>query len=195
MKFATLIIDMQEDFFVHERLSRLRPALVQSVNELVQVCRQHQAAVIWVKQEFAPDLNDAMLDAKRGGIRIVIAGTPGAQLLVELDYRPSDDLIVKKRYSPFFGTTLDDLLARLQPSHLIVAGINSHACVRTAVVDAYQRDYDIVLARDCINSYDLEHHEISWRYMDGRLGRGMSNAEIRSLLAGALPSHAPQASG
>ena len=56
------------------------------------------------------------------------------------------------------------------------------------MVDAYQRDLEVVLAQDCIDSYDQEHHDISWRYMDGRLGRGMSNEEIRSLVDRAAPS-------
>jgi nicotinamidase-related amidase len=185
VNFAALIIDMQEDFFAHERLSRLRPTLTRRVNELVRICREFSVPIVWVKQEFAPDLSDAMLEAKRKNIRVVIAGTPGAAILPQLDYRPSDHLVVKKRYSAFFGTALDELLVRLEPAQLIVAGINTHACVRTAVVDAYQRDYEVVLARDCIESHDAEHHEISWKYMDGKLGRGMSNEEIRSVVAGA----------
>lgn len=50
------------------------------------------------------------------------------------------------------------------------------------MVDAYQRDYDVILAKDCIDSLDREHHEVTWRYMDGKLGRGMVNEEIRSWL-------------
>ncbi len=183
MRFATLVIDLQEDFFVHERLVRLRPALTRHVNDLVHTCRAHGVPVIWVKQEFAPDLSDAMRDVRESGTRIVIAGTPGAAILRELDCRASDHVVVKKRYSPFFGTTLDALLASLQPEQLIIAGINTHACVRMAVVDAYQRDYEIILARDCIDSYDVAHHEMTWQYMEGRLGRGMGNDAIQSLMA------------
>ena len=183
MAFAALIIDMQEDFFGHERLSQRRAALTQHTNELVAVCRANGVPVIWVKQEFAPDQSDAMLEAKKRGIRVVVAGTPGASILGELDHRSSDLVVIKKRYSAFFGTNLDELLARLGPLRLIVAGINTHACVRTAVIDAYQRDYEVILARECIDSYDQEHHDISWRYMDGKLGKGMSNQEIRSLVA------------
>ena len=185
MTSAALIIDMQEDFFAHERLSQRRTILTQRVNELVGICREGGVPVVWVKQEFAPDLSDAMLEAKKAGIRVVIAGTPGAAILSQLDYRPSDHLVVKKRYSAFFGTNLDELLTRIKPTQLIVAGINTHACVRTAVIDAYQRDYEVILARECIESYDAEHHDVSWRYMDGKLGRAMSNEEIRSVLAGA----------
>lgn len=185
VNFAALIIDMQEDFFAHERLSKRRTTLTRCVNELVGICREVDVPVVWVKQEWAPDLSDAMLDARKKGVRVVIEGTPGAALLPQLDYRLPDHLIVKKRYSAFFSTKLDELLSRLRPTHLIVAGINTHACVRTTVIDAYQRDYEAILARECIESFDAEHHEVSWRYMDGKLGRGMSNDEIRSLLAGA----------
>lgn len=185
MSVAALIIDMQEDFFTHERLTQRRATLTRSINELVGICRRGGADVIWVKQEFSPDLSDAMLEAKRKGIHIVISGTPGASILGELDFQSSDNLVIKKRYSAFFGTSLDELLSTLGTTTLIVAGINTHACVRTAVVDAYQRDYEVILARECIESYDAEHHDVSWRYMDGKLGRAMSNEQILSLLGGA----------
>lgn len=183
MTCAALIIDMQADFFADDGLSRRRGALIERINDLVATCRRAGAPVVWVKQEWADDLSDAMLDAKRKGIRLVIAGTPGAALLAELDHRPGDPVIVKKRYSAFFGTNLDQLLGSLRAARLIVAGINTHACVRTTVIDAYQRDYEVILARDCIDSHDREHHDISWKYMDGHLGRGMGNEEIRSVLA------------
>lgn len=182
MAAVTLVIDMQTDFFAHERLSQRRAALVGHTNALVSATRDAGAAVVWVKQEFSPDLSDATLEVRKHKIAVVIAGTPGASILPELDMRTTDHVVVKKRYSAFFGTNLDDLLDRLGCTRLIVAGINTHACVRTTVVDAYQRDYDVILARDCIESHDEEHNEITWRYMDGKLGRGMSNAQIYALL-------------
>ena len=176
---------MQEDFFAHERLTRRRDDLARGVNELVACCREHDLDIVWVKQEFAPDLSDAMLEVREKGIHIVISGTPGAAILDELDCRSADSLVVKKRYSAFFGTDLDDRLLGSGTSKLIVAGINTHACIRATVVDAYQRDFEVILARDCIDSHDLEHHEISWRYMNGKLGTGMSNEQIRLSFAGA----------
>ncbi len=182
---ATLVIDMQVDFFAHERLAQRRAALVESINELVAISRASGAPVIWVKQEFAADLSDALPEVRRKNIRIVIAGTPGAAILPELDVRPSDIQVIKKRYSAFFGTDLDRTLQRLHLESLIVAGINTHACVRTTVIDAYQRDYNVILAQGGIDSHDKEHHDISWRYMDGKLARSMSNTEIGSLMSGA----------
>ena len=113
MDYAALIIDMQADFFAHDRLSRRRTALAERINGLVAICREAGVPVIWVRQEWANDLSDAMLDAKRKGTRLVIAGTPGAALLAELENRPTDPVILKKRYSAFFGTNLEQLLDSL----------------------------------------------------------------------------------
>lgn len=183
MDLAVIVIDMQVDFFTHERLARNRAQLVASTNRLAGAAREHGVPVIWIKTEYEPDLRDASIEIRKKGIHVVIRGTDGAQLLPELDGRDVDVALVKKRYSAFFGTTLDDLLRANGCSRLIVAGVNTHACVRSTVVDAYQRDYVVILARDCIDSHDPEHHRVSWEYMDGKLGEALGVAEITALLA------------
>jgi nicotinamidase-related amidase len=169
---------MQVDFFAHDLLARLRPALVANTNALVAAARVAGSTIIWVRQEFAPDLADAPLEVRKNRINVVVSGTPGASFLPELNVIASDEFIVKKRYSAFFGTDLDERLSRLSCRQIVIAGVNTHACVRSTVIDAYQRDFPVLLARDCIASYDQEHHDISWRYMDGKLGRGMTNSEL-----------------
>jgi nicotinamidase-related amidase len=116
------------------------------------------------------------------GIYINIKGTPGCEIVPELAPAASDIVIVKKRYSAFFGTELDEILAELKPDAIVLAGINTHACIRTTAIDAYQRDWSVVLALDCIDSYDREHHEISLRYMRDKLAQVMTNGEIESAL-------------
>jgi nicotinamidase-related amidase len=178
-----LIIDMLNDFFKEEPLAKQRTDLVCSVNDLIALFRGSDLPIIWVRQEFDPDLSDAFLEMRRRGIAITIAGTDGCQILPELDYDAGDRVIVKKRYSAFFGTDLETILSSLNPDAIIVSGINTHACVRTTVIDAYQRDYKVVIASECVASYDDEHHCITMRYLDGKIARVMSNTEVSQLLA------------
>jgi len=70
----------------------------------------------------------------------------------------------------------------LRPDTLILAGINTHACIRATAVDAYQRDWPLVLASDCIDSYDREHHDISLKYMKDKMARVLKNDEIEAML-------------
>ena len=178
-----LVIDMLIDFFEQEqRLAAIRAELTSRINALARAFRVHDRPIIWVRQEFRPDLQDAFLEMRQHDRRVTIAGTRGCLLLPELERMAGDFEIVKKRYSAFFGTSLDELLAGLRPSALVLAGINTHACVRTTAIDAYQRDYQVILARQCIGSYDREHHDITLRYLANKT-RFLSNDEVASLLA------------
>jgi nicotinamidase-related amidase len=180
-KPVLVVIDMLHDFLESWEATR-RQRLVSSINQLVGSMRGLGHSVVWVRQEFEPDLRDAFREMKAKGIRITIKGTQGCQIESELSAAPSDLVIIKKRYSAFYGTTLDETLARLQPDAIILAGINTHACIRTTAIDAYQRDWNVILALDCIDSYDREHHEVSLRYMKDTMATVMSNADILSAL-------------
>jgi nicotinamidase-related amidase len=178
---ALLVIDMLNDFLDRWELLR-RDALIRSINELVRMMREASLPVIWVRQEFEADLSDAYLEMRRNGIRTAIKGTSGAQIDAKLDVVSSDRIVIKKRYSAFFGTPLDAMLAGLKPDGLIVAGINTHACIRTTVIDAYQRDWELILATDCVDSYDSEHHRVTMSYLANKIAAPMTNRQIRELL-------------
>lgn len=184
MNYILLIIDMLEDFF--ERSSALageRARLVGRINELSRAFREHRQPVIWVRQEFRSDLRDAFLEMRRLKIQINISGTKGAEILADLEQSATDVMIVKKRYSAFFGTELEEALTKFHPFTLVVAGINTHACIRTTVIDAYQRDQEVIVAEDCVASHDQEHHLITVKYLDGKMARFLGNDSIIALLA------------
>ena len=161
--------------------------LLGSINELVALMRQFGHPVIWVRQEFEPDLRDAFPEMKRKGIQTTIKGTQGCEIVSDLAVAPSDTVIIKKRYSAFYGTNLDEVLDRLNADTVILAGINTHACIRTTAIDAYQRDWEVILAADCVGSYDKEHHEVSLKYMKDKIASIMSNEEIRRGLTQSRP--------
>jgi len=178
-----IVIDMLRDFLDGWPPSS-REKLVQSTQKLVSMMRERGYPIVWVRQEFQADLSDAFLEVRAKGISITIKGTPGCQIIPELPIRPSEIVIVKKRYSAFFGTELDRILRELEPNAIILAGINTHACIRMTAIDAYQRDFPVVLASECIGSYDQEHHTVTLRYLRGKIAKVMTNGEIRADMDG-----------
>ncbi len=60
--------------------------------------------------------------------------------------------------------------------------IHMHACVRMTAIDAYQRDWKVILASDCVDSYDRQHHDVSLKYMKDKIASVMTNEELRTLL-------------
>lgn len=177
-----LVIDVVNDF-TKQQSDTDRASLVTGINDLARLVRVAQGSVIWVRQEFAADLNDAFLGMRRDNDPVTIAGTPGAQFDAGLQINEQDRVVIKKRYSAFFGTDLDAILPRPVDTTLIICGLNTHACVRTSVIDAYQRDYDVIIATDVTRSYDGEHHEVSLRYLGARIARLKTLDEIAKLLA------------
>jgi len=176
-----LVVDMQNDF-LDGWPADTRESLVRSTHDLVLLIRSHGYPVVWVRQEFEADLSDAFREMKSRRISITIKGTSGCEIAPQLPVARNDPVIVKKRYSAFFRTRLEDVLAELRPDTLILAGINTHACIRMTAIDAYQRDWPVIIASDCVGSYDEEHHAITLRYLQREIARAMSNREIRAAL-------------
>lgn len=181
---ALIVIDMQKDFFKKEVLNNLKENLCGRINKAVSYARSKGMPVIWVRQEFSPDYSDAPLDVKKHRYNVTIAGTEGCQILDELDINENDSAVIKTRYSAFSRTGLDDLLSKLGVTEIILAGINTHACIRTAAIDAYQRDLEVTVLRDCVASYDTEHHDITLRYLARGMARVITLDEFEEKLDG-----------
>lgn len=187
MRPVFLFVDLLEDFFQTAPLSDRRANIVTAANELVGIARAAAAPIIWVRQEFEPDLSDAFLSMRKTGRRVTIKGTPGCEILAELQRAEQDYVIVKKRYSAFFATELESLLQQLACTHIIICGVNTQACVRMTAIDAYQRDIPVIFATDAISSYDDEFHRESMRYLEQSIGHSMSNREVEGLLTTSTP--------
>ena len=172
-----IVIDMQNDFL--ERLEDdTRAALLLNINQLIDVFRASGYPVIWIRQLLSPDLSDApllMRDARRS---VVIEGTSGAEIHPDLARHDEDIVVVKKRYSAFFGTKLEQILSHLAPEQIILAGVDTHACVRTTAIDAYQRDIRVLLASECLASHDPEHGRISMAYMERNIAMAVTNDQL-----------------
>jgi nicotinamidase-related amidase len=176
-----IIVDMQNDFLA-KWASDDRERLVSELNALIKTMRNASLPIVWVRQEFEPDLSDALPEMRARKIRTVIKGTKGSEIDSRLNVLPTDAVIIKKRYSAFYGTDLDRLLESMHPDALIIAGINTHACIRTTAIDAYQRDWPVIVATDCVDSYDRDHHRVTLNYMRDKLAALKTNSEIDALV-------------
>jgi maleamate amidohydrolase len=177
---ALLVIDMQRDFLASWEGSA-RDRLVTSVQELVALARATVAGHPGSAGDGSGSLR-CPLEVRQRKTGVVVRGTPGAQLCEGLAPAPGEPMLVKTRYSAFFRTSLDALLEELWPGALILAGVNTHACIRTTAIDAFQRDHAVVIARDCVGSWDPEHHDVSLRYLDGRIGRVLGLEQVAAEL-------------
>jgi len=68
---------------------------------------------------------------------ICAPGSEGTAIVPELDVRPSDRIVTKRRYSAFYNTDLDLFLSTNDVTNLVVAVVSTNVCVESTVRAAY----------------------------------------------------------
>ena len=120
-----------------------------------------------------------------------IEGSPGTQIIPELQ-RPSDYVINnKKRLDCFYGTDLRNLLDTLGVDSVVLMGINTNTCVLNTAFTAFNFDYRVVVLSDCVASmYGDDLHELGLQNVSRCLGWVITNEQFFEKLK--EEKHAPQ---
>lgn len=156
-KPALLIIDMVKDYFRDDHpypITAPARAIIGPINELASWFRKRQFPVIFSTDAFQPD--DFIFKGKMNPH--AIAGTDGARVIGDLVQEPADLWIPKPRFSAFFKTGLETLLNDRKVTLCAVAGIATHFCVLTTVMDALSHDFKAVLLEDCSVAFPEQTH-------------------------------------
>ncbi|MDD5555634.1 MAG: cysteine hydrolase [bacterium] len=191
MKPVLLAIDLQSDFPRLFALLKPRARFEADVGALAAACREGGVPVIHVLTLHRRDRSTWTLHMKRDDFRICIEGTEGIREIGAIARRPGEPVFHKTRWSAFFGTDLDRFLRERGYDTLILAGFLSHACIRVTALDAYQRDYGVIIARDCIDTYDAAHEKITLDYLSRYAARVMANEELLPLIRREFPARPP----
>ncbi|MBA7600228.1 Peroxyureidoacrylate/ureidoacrylate amidohydrolase RutB [subsurface metagenome] len=104
-----------------------------------------------------------------------IDGTVEVEVIPELANYPGE-VIPKKRYSGFFGTSLEEKLKELQPEKLIICGVLTNICVMHTTADARNRDYEVEVPVDCVASPDNKAHRFALEHIEKVLGAKLTTA-------------------
>jgi nicotinamidase-related amidase len=79
-------------------------------------------------------------------------GSKNAEVIRELSPTKNETVIVKHKISPFYETNLEQILRKAKVDEIIVCGIMTNLCVRSAISDAYDRDFKITVIKDaCVS--------------------------------------------
>jgi nicotinamidase-related amidase len=182
MKPVLLAIDLQEDFLRLFTLLKPRERFEESVRRLTSFFRDRGIPIIHLLTLHKKDRSTWTVQMKRDDFRICIEGTDGARELDAVGREAAEPVLYKTRWSAFYTTGLDRLLRERGYDTLVLAGFLTHACIRVTAIDAYQRDYAVIIARDCVDTYDAVHERVTLDYLSRYAARVMGNEELFALL-------------
>jgi ureidoacrylate peracid hydrolase len=172
---AVIVVDMQNDFaseggafaYAGNDITPIQNVVAPTARVLA-AARETGIKVVYLKSEYRPDLADlGAPDSKYWGVmhfvgigepttgpdgqpsRIFIKDTWNTDIVTELTPKPSDIVVVKPRFSGFYGTNLDGILRGLGVRDLVFTGCTTSVCVESTLRDAMFRDYRCLLLADC----------------------------------------------
>ena len=172
---AILVVDMLNDFVTGALGCDRGRAIVPATARLLKAAREKGVPVIFC--------NDCHIKGIDRELKLwgdhAIAGTPGAEVIPELELCDKDYVVPKRRYSGFFQTDLDILLKELGVQTVIMTGLHAHMCVRHTSADAYCLGYDVVVAKEATDSFTEEDYKIGLAYLKTCYGAdAYSNDEL-----------------
>jgi len=162
---ALVVIDIMERDFseaVDESGIPTMPGYVERVaktRELVDIAHVVGVPIIFVKEVHRPDHVDFGRELDGSEEIHCIETDPLTDYAKDMDPRPTDYFIAKRRYSCFFGTDLEILLKGLRVDTLVLTGGLTDVCVHYTFADAHQHDYFCRVVEDCVaGSSQRAHH-------------------------------------
>lgn len=153
MNPALVIIDMQNWFFRSEDRMEKLSELIESINQLIEVATTKNITIFQVLTIHKADKSTWNIVMKKHNFSALIEGSEEAKLLPEIKFDSSQEIIVKTRQSTFIRTNFEEKLKEKNIDTLILSGVFTHGCVGRTAVDAYERDFNIILAKDASFSH------------------------------------------
>jgi nicotinamidase-related amidase len=169
---ALLVIDVQGDITTPRHdAARDFPMpryeeYMQRVPALIAAARSCEVPIIYMQEVHHPSMID--FGRELDGFEQVhcLENSPGTAIVPEVDRRPTDYWVRKRRYSSFFDTDLDILLRGLGARTLLMVGGFTDVCVHYAFADAHQRDYVCRVVEDCVAGSSYEAHDAALAAME-----------------------------
>jgi nicotinamidase-related amidase len=173
LKPAVIVVDMINDFvagiFKSDRAARIIP----NISALLEHARKAKVLVIYATDAHLPEI-DPEFDVWG---RHAEAGSWGAEVIDELTPKEGDFRVIKRKYSAFQGTDLDQLLRELKVDTVILTGVVTDICIQHTAADAFFRGYKVVVPKDCVEAVDEATQEASVKFIERTYGSTVTTSK------------------
>jgi nicotinamidase-related amidase len=163
--------------------------LVAIARNLTSMFREHGGTVAYVRVAFADgDLDD--VPATSGMAAIVTperremfhADHPATQIHESIAPQEGDIVVRKQRVGAFSTTDLHEQLQARGIDTLVLAGISTSGVVHSTVLDAYDRDYRVIVLSDAVADREPDVHNFLLEHVFTKRGEVIEVRELHGLM-------------
>ncbi len=163
-----------------------RQGVIDNFVRLVAHCREVGAPIIYITTYRRADNSDApktIADVGGGGGAAMLEGTPAVEVIDELAPQDGDYIVVKPRFSAYYGTNMESILKSLGTETILVGGISTQRSVEGTARDAKNRDTQCVVVSDCCTAGEEDVHQMTIDSVLPLLVRVRNTDEVIAALA------------
>jgi nicotinamidase-related amidase len=183
---ALLVMDYQNGIFGMVDNS---DELLAIASNLIKMFREHGGTVGYVRVGFADgELDDvpatsgmaAMITPERRAM--FHADAPATQIHDAIAPQEGDIVVRKQRVGAFSTTDLHEQLQARGIDTLVLAGISTSGVVHSTVLDAYDRDYRVIVLSDAVADTDADVHNFLLQRVFTKRGEVIEVRELHGLM-------------
>jgi ureidoacrylate peracid hydrolase len=172
-KTALVVVDMQNYFMKPGFQGEVPMArtIVPGINRLAEGLRALGGHVVWIKnstndtRESWSNYHQHMATPERAEIRYATMDESheGHELWAELDVKPQDAQIVKKRFSAFIhgSSTIESHLRERGVDTVLITGTATNVCCESSARDAMMLNFKTIMVSDGTATHSDEDHNAS----------------------------------
>ena len=189
---ALLVVDVQNDgclpdgwFAKHGKDVSRMEQIFGPIERLIGASRESGALTVFIEQT---TLKDNQSDTPywlyfktrdgRSETDYTLEGSWGRKTIDRLAPMEGEPIVYKNRPSAFFQTNLDLILKARGIKSVLVCGTITQGCVLATILDASFHGYYTVFARDAVQSYNLELHEVALTLLSSRYDNVLADEAV-----------------
>jgi ureidoacrylate peracid hydrolase len=166
-KTALVVIDLQNVFMLPGMPVEVSAArdIVPNVNKLAAATRAAGGKVVWVKMCLEGQTEAWRVffegDPRRATLSELTPGAHGFELYADLDVKPADPILIKRRYSAFIqgSSDIDRHLRDAGVDTVMIVGTLTNVCCESSARDAMMLNYRLLFVSDANAALsDAEHN-------------------------------------
>ena len=189
VRTALLMIDMQMGF-IDARSSLCivgAAASVPACRVALEAARGAGMPIVHVRREYAADGSDVEPVRRRiweeGGRPLSAAWPESLMPPAGLEPLAGEEILVKPRFSAFFGTGLHGWLQARGIGGLVLIGTTTPNCIRSTCYDALSLNYDVAVVADATSSRSPEVQRANLEDMRFIGATVCAASELRGMMA------------
>ncbi|MES2176403.1 MAG: hydrolase [Gemmatimonadota bacterium] len=183
-RIALVVIDLQNGIVARALAPHSSGQVIERAASLGQRFNEIGAPLALVHVSFGssgvlrpPQVVDEPMPAPPGGLP-----PDWANFVPEMASLHADIRITKRQWGAFHGTELDLQLRRRAITSIVLCGIATNFGVEGTAREAWQHNYDVIVAEDACSSMSADMHAFSMTRILPRISRVRSTAEILAAL-------------